>query len=397
MTEQLTKPDAFGVRAYDEVGTLTKGQALPEPEAQAHTYYAHAALDVLPMQIAILGRDGAILSVNRAWRDFMATNGGDATRCGEGANYLRVCQKATGPGAEGAAVFAAGLRAVLAGNRQSFALEYPCHAPDQQRWFSARVSRLSGAAPAIAMVAHEDITARVLAEQRCAEAAATRDDFLSVTAHELKTPITSLRAAAQLLLRQIAVQGAPDPQRLALSLHIINQQSERLAQLVAHVLDSLRGDAQPLDRQWTDLTALAQRVLAQVQAGTARHTLRLRARPGVMAVVDARKLEQTFMNLVANAVKYSPQGGPVECEVATPVADEVRISVRDHGIGVPPEQRRQLFERFYQAQTHRHMGGVGLGLSTAKQIVALHGGTIEAQFPDDGGARFIIRLPLNPS
>jgi signal transduction histidine kinase len=110
--------------------------------------------------------------------------------------------------------------------------------------------------------------------------------------------------------------------------------------------------------------------------------------------VDPVRIEQVITNLVGNAIKYSPDGGTIEVLLERVGSDAVRLSVRDHGVGVPPERRARLFERLYQAHGDGYLSGLGLGLFISKQIVDLHGGSIEAQFPLDGGTRMIVTLPI---
>jgi signal transduction histidine kinase len=113
-----------------------------------------------------------------------------------------------------------------------------------------------------------------------------------------------------------------------------------------------------------------------------------------MADVDALRVEQVLSNLLDNAVKLSPDGGPIDVCLTQRATFSVELSVRDHGLGIPPEKREQIFERFYQAHGHDHRSGLGLGLYISRQMVELHGGEMRAEFPPDGGSRFVVRLPL---
>ena len=122
--------------------------------------FAQATLDALSAHIAVLDETGTIITVNRAWRAFAAANSPLTSNCNEGANYLAVCDAARGPAAEEAAAVAIGFRAVRSGAQSSFAIEYPCHAPETKRWFLCRLSRFPGPGSARFVVAHEDITAR---------------------------------------------------------------------------------------------------------------------------------------------------------------------------------------------------------------------------------------------
>jgi PAS domain S-box-containing protein len=131
--------------------------------------FAYAALDALPDHVTVVDARGSILAVNRAWREFAGANSpGPAGLC-EGANYFDACAGATGEGAEDAARFAAGLRAVIEGESEEFALEYPCHSPAERRWFIARAKRFDFEGEARAVVTHANITARRLAEEEFKE------------------------------------------------------------------------------------------------------------------------------------------------------------------------------------------------------------------------------------
>jgi len=98
---------------------------------------------------------------------------------------------------------------------------------------------------------------------------------------------------------------------------------------------------------------------------------------------------------VNNAIKYSPDGGTIDI-AATQHGDTAQVAVRDHGLGIPPEHREHIFDRFYQAHARSHRSGMGLGLYISRQIVDLHGGAIAADFPADGGTRFVVTLPTGP-
>jgi PAS domain S-box-containing protein len=240
--------------------------------------------------------------------------------------------------------------------------------------------------------------ARVRAEAAEATLEA-RNQFLSVAAHELKTPLTSLRAAAQLLLRRLDLGAGPDPQSLRRGLRVVDEQLERLARLVDQLLDVVGLEAGRLvpARARTDLAALVARAVELAQARAGGHALRVTAPGPVWADVDPGRLEQVLANLLDNAIKYSPGGGPIDVELTEPGPGTVRLAVRDRGLGIPPEHRARLFERFYQAHAGNHRSGLGLGLHLSREIVEQHGGEIRAEFPPDGGTRFVVTLPAAPA
>jgi signal transduction histidine kinase len=259
-----------------------------------------------------------------------------------------------------------------------------------------------------------------------------RDELLSIAAHELKAPITTLRGFTQLALRRLALDGgAVDLGRVRQALEAIDQQSDKLNRLVTQLLDVSRIGAGKLAPQTapTELIGLVEGVIVAAQANNPQHPISIRTRgaagvdqktsasaPDVprapdgtemggeavpctgplVALVDPLRIEQVVANLVDNAVKYSPDGGPIEVELSSPDPKTVRLAVRDHGIGIPAEHRARIFDRFHQAHGDR-FPGVGLGLYISRQFVELHGGRIEVECPPDGGTRFVVTLPAAPS
>ena len=238
-------------------------------------------------------------------------------------------------------------------------------------------------------------------ELRRAEAdkVAERDEFIAVAAHELKTPITSLRLAVQLLRREAGRGTAPESERLRDSLLTIESQSQRLGRLVTELLETVRLQAGrvALDKRQVDVVDLVAKAVRDAQATTSRHKIVLAAPPRLRAELDALRFAQVVGNLLDNAIKFSPDGGRVEVELSTPERGLVRLAVRDHGIGIAPQDRSHIFERFYQSQPNDQRAGLGLGLYVSRQIVELHGGRIEAEFPDDGGSRIVVWLSTDRS
>ncbi|HEY6958298.1 MAG TPA: ATP-binding protein [Candidatus Limnocylindria bacterium] len=217
-----------------------------------------------------------------------------------------------------------------------------------------------------------------------------RDEFISIAAHELKTPMTSAKAAAQLVTRSFrATPLTPTQQR---SLEIIDRQITKLARLVVQLLDTVRIESGKLqiDRAQVDLVRLVQAVANDARVLTERHEIVVDAPDELMANIDELRIEQVVTNLLDNAIKYTPEGGRIDVRVK-PSGANVVITVRDRGLGVPPEHRNRLFDRFYQA--HPDRSGMGLGLYITRQIVERHGGTIYAEAPSDGGTRFVVSIP----
>jgi PAS domain S-box-containing protein len=233
-----------------------------------------------------------------------------------------------------------------------------------------------------------------------AEAAARqREEFLGVVAHELRTPLSTIKGYAQVLARSIG-QPAPERERQRLAADQLLAQIGRFETLISDLLDIARIQQGRLDlrpRQ-CDLAALAATVLGRFEQAperTERHTLRLDAPAPVVGFWDPARLEQVLTNLISNALKYSPDGGEVRVSVAA-VEAEAALAVADHGMGIAPSDRANLFQPFRRGVSVRGVfKGEGLGLYITAQIVARHGGAIAVESRPGEGSTFTIRLPLD--
>ncbi len=226
------------------------------------------------------------------------------------------------------------------------------------------------------------------------KAVAARDDFLSVAAHELKTPITGLRGFAQLLLRDMRRRGWIAPERLAAGLAAIDSQTEKLIHLVARLFDVAQLEAGNLriEPVGTDLVGLVRATLAQ-QPCDDRHSFAFDGPARLDAMVDPLRFEQVLTNLLVNAVTFSPGGGRVTVRLEQEDDGSIHLSVTDHGLGVPVEQREAVFGRFHQAHGLHHLSGLGLGLYLTRAIVELHEGCVRIEQPEHPGSRFVVTLP----
>ena len=243
--------------------------------------------------------------------------------------------------------------------------------------------------------------ARLYEAERAARMAAeaalqTREHFLSVAAHELKTPLTSLLLQTQLLQRR-ALRSTTLIEQDRRGLQVVADQARRLDQMIAALLDVSRLDLGQLSltRGPVDLCTLTRRVAAELQPTSASHTLNcLGPEEGLIADGDELRLEQVLQHLFQNAIKYSPDGGGVDIEV-TPHDGVVCVTVADQGIGIPEEALPQLFERFYRAPNAdpRQISGIGIGLYVVREIVHLHGGSVTAARRPDSGSIFTVYLP----
>jgi signal transduction histidine kinase len=224
-----------------------------------------------------------------------------------------------------------------------------------------------------------------------------RETFLSIASHELKTPLTALYGNAQLLERRARQAGALGEREQA-NIQVIVEQSRRLTRLMDDLLDHTRLQEGRLTiaHRPLELAALVQRVADDMRPTLTRHTLSVHLPDEPLSVQgDELRLDQVFINLLGNAVKYSPAGGPVEVTVARDGA-YATVAVVDHGIGIPDAALPQLFSPFFRAPNavSKHISGMGIGLFVVKELVELHGGSLAVASEEGVGSTFTVALPL---
>jgi signal transduction histidine kinase len=242
-----------------------------------------------------------------------------------------------------------------------------------------------------------DITARKRLERE-------QQEFLDSVSHDLRSPLAALHLQAQFLRRRVNREGTAGLDWLSDAANHLEELSTRMTGMVGELTDMAHlriGQALELQRARTDLVALVRRTVEEHQESTSRHRFVLHAcRSSLEGDVDAVRLERVLENVLGNAIKYSPEGGPITVGV-----DEQRregagswavITIRDQGIGIPAGDMPHVFERHYRgANAAGKFVGSGLGLAGAKQIVELHGGTITVISHEYAGTCFEIQLPLS--
>ncbi|MDM7998577.1 MAG: ATP-binding protein [Dehalococcoidia bacterium] len=222
-----------------------------------------------------------------------------------------------------------------------------------------------------------------------------RRDFIANLSHELRTPITSLKALGETLS-----DGAVDQPSLARDfLEKMNAEVDRLAQMVQEMgdLSRIESGEVPLQKRAVNVADVVERAVERLKAQADRAGLRLQNQvasdlPPVTA--DDARLEQVLVNLMHNAIKFTPPGGQVS--VSAKAGDgSLVVSVSDTGVGIPEDDLPRVFERFYKGDKARSSGGTGLGLAIAKHVVEAHGGRIWVESVEGKGSTFSFSIPLS--
>ncbi|MEN8150241.1 MAG: ATP-binding protein [Planctomycetota bacterium] len=220
----------------------------------------------------------------------------------------------------------------------------------------------------------------------------TRERFLAAVSHEFRTPLTSIRSFAEILLDQ----GEEDEETRREFIGIIHEESVRLTRLVNNLLDlgRIRAGRMDWDFHEADLGSTIRTAIRSVASLAAEREVLIRlqgAEDLVPLACDTDKIIQVLVNLLSNAVKYSPRGEPIVV-IAESMESGARITVRDRGPGIPAEYRKRIFDRFWRMEGGRQPG-TGLGLAIALEIATAHGGRMWVDESPTGGCDFVFEIP----
>ncbi len=295
------------------------------------------------------------------------------------------------------------LRRLVGGEVERLAMEKRCRRPAGGSFWArltASTVRDEGGAPlyVIAMVediderrrvdaAMEDIASRLESLNRAKSA------LVAGVSHEFRTALTGIEGFSELLRDQDP--GPAEAKELAAD---INSEARRLARLIDDLLDldGMESGGVGLRRQPIDVNSLLASLADRARRNVTGHRVQVRLAADLPAIhADPDRLTQVLANLLSNAVKYSPAGSLVEV-TSEPVEDGVRLVVRDHGPGIPPDSLERVFDRYTRLERERRsrVTGTGLGLPIVRQIVRMHGGRVWASNAPGGGAALVVELPV---
>jgi PAS domain S-box-containing protein len=359
------------------------GEALRESEAR----FRHMA-DHAPVMVWVTDPDGSCSYRSESWYKF--TGQTPATSLGFG--WLDAVHPNDRTYAHDA-FLAANAR------REAFRSEYRLrHKDGQYRWaIDTAAPRLAADGTLLGYIGSViDITERKQAEEALKEADRRKDEFLATLAHELRNPLAPVRNALQIL-----AVAKDDRQAFERTREIMERQVSQMVRLIDDLLDVSRISQGKLELRLgpTDLASVVYQAVEACRHlyESAGHELTISLPPGSIHLsADVVRLSQVFGNLLHNASKFTDKGGHI-CLSAERQVDHVAVSVKDNGVGIPPDKIGSVFDMFTQVDKtlERSQGGLGIGLTLVKRLVELHGGTVEARSEGPGrGSEFVVRLPV---
>ena len=384
---------------------LAVGRDVTEREGAARELAAserrfRLVLDAAPVGMALVDLDGTLRQVNQALCSFLHRSEDELV----GMSTLELTQP---DDVEADLSYSRGL---LDGDPGAEMLAKRYLRPDGTVvWGMLKVSPLTDAAgEPVQMIGQVvDMTEQMQREAELQRAAATeraaadrlreldelKNTFLSAVSHELRTPLTSVQGFARLLRDHL---DELPPERLVSSLDALVRNADRLADLLADLLDVdriMRGRALPLRSGRVDLEQVVAEVLSTVDLQDREVTRDLTP---AEIVADRAKCERVVVNLIANAVRHTPEGTAIDVSVA-PTDGGAQLTVADRGPGIPDEAKATVFEAFdLGASDAPHVGGTGIGLALVRGFVELHGGEVWVEDRPGGGAAFQVELPRRP-
>ncbi len=376
--------------------------------------FLRSTLDALSAHIAIIDSSGNILATNSAWRKFAEANGGLALRCCEKSNYFEACHATHGdnrPNARCARTFAEGVRAVLDERKDRFEMEYLLRCQSGNEWFHGQVTPFPSGRERKAVVAHENITERKLAqEEKIKLAAQLRQTYKMEAigtlaggiAHDFNNILAAVLGYVELSMLDLE-KGDP----LERNLQEVYQAGMRAKELVQQILTFARkeeGHIQP-----TQICVIAEEAARLIRSTIPTSIdVQLTVESEAFAMADPTQIHQIFMNLFANAAQAMVTGeGQLSIHISEASLDAsfqsmhktfepddfLKITISDTGVGIAPDRLEKIFDPYY---TTKHEGeGSGLGLSVVHGIVRSHGGEITVESVVDRGTSFSVYLPLS--
>ncbi len=226
-----------------------------------------------------------------------------------------------------------------------------------------------------------------------------KDEFLKMVSHELKTPVTSIKGYVQLMLAMLADDNSAVAGFVKKPLQRIENQVERLGKLISDILDISRLEDGRLDmnKESFELDELVKETVQDITFAVSTHTILIKNSFSCTVFADKNRIGQVLINLINNAIKYSPGQNKIEISVYEEPAGYATVCIKDFGKGIEEKEHKRIFERFYQTGGHQNQNytGFGIGLFISAEIIHRHGGYMSVSSEINAGSSFTFSLPFN--
>jgi PAS domain S-box-containing protein len=395
--------DEGAVVAYAGSAVEVTGMRAAQQALQTQLAYTESLIESSPLPIAVLDASGLHLRVNRAWEAFTGLPRGQIDgliACDSGLPERGLALTAPAAPMQATDMPQGGWRS-LSGDGRYEARHVRADGSPRDLLVNRTLVRSADGQPQRIVLTFLDISEFREAERAtrdardAAEAASlAKSEFMANVSHELRTPLQSILGFSELGRRRAREQPA-----YAEMFRDIHDAGERMLALVNDLLDLARTESTELTMNFAflDVRALVREVTAEQRTQALAREVEVAvslSREPLVAAVDALRLQQVLRNILANAIRFSPEGGRIDVEGGISARGRVVLSVADRGPGVPEDELERIFDAFVQStRTKDGSGGTGLGLAISRRIMTAHGGTVRAALRDGGGSVFTVELP----
>lgn len=348
-----------------------------------------AILDSLRSGVVVINRQGKVIAFNQVWEKMRAHNLANVEKkLALGENLLEALQNSENVNNEDSQLALKGIQKVINKTIKHFWHEYQIvDSGSDERWYHLQVTPLKQEEDRV-VIAYTNITERKKLEKQ-------KDDFLRIASHELKTPITSTKAYAQVLIKMLS--GQKEESNTVKLLTKMDQQLNKVTKLINDLLDVSKIEAGllKLNQEYFEFDVLVAEIVESVQLTNSDHKIVVKGKTKKRLYSDPERLGQVLTNLLINAIKFSTKKSRIylTCEVKN---SEILVEVKDSGVGISKEDQQNLFQRFFRVQAPEFQGqsGLGLGLYISAEIIRRLGGEIGVKSELGKGSTFYFSLPI---
>lgn len=369
---------------------------MSEKYAIGSSAFFQAALDSLGSTLCVIDEDSTIVYVNQSWKDFAAQNGSTDSMLGR--QYFHTCSTASHEGCEDGNTVSRGLNAVMSGELGEFHFEYPCHSPDEQRWFTMSARPLQWAGQKLFVIKHKNITDRKIAEiegefanRELARSNRELDQFAYIASHDLQEPIRSVSSMAEFLANDPETHLSPAG--LEAKTYMLAA-CTRMNELVRGLLEFGR-IGHNTKATLTDLNKVFDDILQDLQIRIKETHAAITVPPDMPSMpLYAVEIRLLFQNLISNAIKFSPPDRRPEVQVSWEQiqAHRWRFFISDNGIGIPADEQEKVFVIFQRSTPSSQFEGTGIGLAHCRKIAEIHGGKIWVEASSEAGTTMGVEI-----